>query len=130
MDMLASLRPVLASVTKKLSRAAILTPLFFLPIELKIANKGWSGSKLRERLENQLVGQYMRSSTCGVFLLIKNCEKRWQEPGTRKRMDFNELLAWLQREANTLSQKYPNVTSLRVVGIDLTLRLPNTSGST
>ncbi len=99
-----------------------------VPIELKIANK-WSGRKLMERLENQLVGQYMRSSTCGVFLLIKNHEKRWEEPGTRRRMSFEELVAWLQREADILSQKHSNVTDLQVVGIDLTVRLRTKSGA-
>ena len=93
-----------------------------VPIELKIANN-WSGRKLRERLENQLVGQYMRSSTCGVFLLVKNSEKRWQKPGTPELLQFDELLSWLEREADALAQKYPKVSSLSVVGIDLTVRL-------
>lgn len=50
-----------------------------IPIELKIADKSeWTAAKLRERLENQLIGQYLLEARYGVFLLVRrgNVEKR------------------------------------------------------
>ena len=42
-----------------------------VPIELKIADK-WTLAQLIERLENQLVRQYMRVSQYGIFLVVHN----------------------------------------------------------
>jgi len=47
-----------------------------IPIEIKIADKReWSAAVLRERLENQLVGQYLREARYGIFLLVRRHNK-------------------------------------------------------
>lgn len=102
-----------------------------IPIELKIADKeGWSASQLRERLENQLVGQYLREAKYGIFLLVRrgNREKRdkttWRlnGPDARRTFDFRALVTWLQDEALELCRANPSIDGLEVIGIDLTAR--------
>ena len=64
-----------------------------LPVELKLADK-WTGSKLFERLENQLCGDYLRDnrSNRGLFVLIYRGEKQsWERPGAGKAVDFAGL---------------------------------------
>lgn len=94
-----------------------------VPIELKIANK-WSFGKLRKRLENQLIGQYMRVSRYGIFLLVHNGKKnrRWRNTHTNKLVTFTELVEVLKQDLDDLIRKYPNVAGLEIVGIDFTIR--------
>ncbi len=94
-----------------------------LPIELKLADK-WSGSKLIERLQNQLCDDYLRDnrSNRGLFVLVYRGEKqRWELPGIPD-VDFEGLVEALQRHWLAISDKFPNVDEIRVVGIDLTRR--------
>jgi hypothetical protein len=100
-----------------------------IPIELKIADKdGWSANALRERLENQLIGQYLRESRYGIFLLVRRGNESlgdkgtWRIPGRAKPVGFDELVAWLETEATELCRAHPNVDGVAVVGIDLTRR--------
>lgn len=93
-----------------------------VPVELKIADK-WTINKLRERLENQLIGQYMRSSEYGIFLLVHNGTRDyWQNPTDRKKVQFLKVVELLRADITTLITKYRNVKGLEVVGIDLTVR--------
>lgn len=94
-----------------------------MPIELKLADK-WTGTKLFERLENQLGGDYLRDirSSCGVFLLVNHGGKKtWTLPG-KKRVAFKELVSELQQHWRELAPKFPNVEDVEVIGIDLTKR--------
>ncbi|WP_299736893.1 hypothetical protein [uncultured Roseobacter sp.] len=96
-----------------------------VPIELKIADKGWSGPKLFERLENQLCGDYLRDadSSCGVFLLVyRGTKKRWRHPKDKRDMDFNELRQALQERAIELIQQMHHIENVKVAGINLTKR--------
>ncbi len=96
-----------------------------VPIELKIADKNWSGTKLFERLENQLCGDYLRDdrSNCGVFLLLSRGTKSfWLHPQTQERMSFQELVDSLQSHATNYIAEDPGIHEIKVVGIDLTLR--------
>lgn len=45
-----------------------------IPIEIKISGQ-WSARQHRERLENQLIGQYMREAQFGIFLIINRGAK-------------------------------------------------------
>lgn len=94
-----------------------------IPIELKIAGR-WTAKELRERLENQLIGQYLREAHRGVFLVVnrgaKNDRKRWRIDG--KMRSFDELTDWLAREARQLMKKHKDVLGLEVIGIDLLVR--------
>ncbi|MDQ8699275.1 winged helix-turn-helix domain-containing protein [Hyphomicrobium sp. LHD-15] len=95
-----------------------------IPIELKIAEK-WSAASLRERLQNQLVHQYLRESKHGILLVV-GCNnpsgtKAWSLPNNGK-ATFEELIAWLRSEASSLRRQHPDLLGLEVVGIDLTKR--------
>lgn len=93
-----------------------------VPIELKIADN-WTLTQLRERMENQLIGQYMRESQHGIFLIVHNGrKKRWKDNCTEKMLPFARLVEALKIDATELTKKYPNVAALEVVGIDFTVR--------
>lgn len=99
-----------------------------VPIELKIAdNKWWTLAKLRERMENQLIGQYMRTSQYGIFLVVhsggERGKERWKDNNTRKMLRFAKLVDTLKQNATYLIKRHPNVAALEVVGIDFTVRL-------
>jgi hypothetical protein len=98
-----------------------------IPIEIKIAGQ-WTAAEMRERLENQLVKQYMREAKYGVFLVVnrggKKDQKQWTVDG--KRVAFDKLTEWLQQEARGLAATSPSIEGLEVVGIDLTRRSPAT----
>lgn len=96
-----------------------------VPIELKIADR-WSLAQLRERMENQLIGQYMRISRYGIFLVVHDGRKeghRWRDDKQNRRyLSFSELTETLKKDATVLARKYPVVSGLEVVGIDFTAR--------
>lgn len=95
-----------------------------VPMELKLVDNNWSGSKLFERLENQLCGDYLRDSHSnrGIFLLVYRGEKsRWDIPNGR-RVTFTELVEELQNHWETLSPQFPKIEQITVIGIDLTKR--------
>ncbi|WP_241523238.1 NACHT domain-containing protein [Pseudomonas sp. s4] len=93
-----------------------------VPIELKLADK-WPGPRLFERLENQLAGDYLRDtrSSCGIFLVLnQGSRETWETP--RGRLTFADLVIALQEEWQSLAPKYPGVSDIKVMGIDLTIR--------
>lgn len=93
-----------------------------VPIELKLADK-WPGSRLFERLENQLGGDYLRDSrsSCGIFLVVnQGSQKHWAT--SKGRLAFDDLVIALQDEWKSLAPKYPGVADIKVIGIDLTKR--------
>lgn len=93
-----------------------------VPIELKIADK-LTLNELCERLENQLIGQYMRISQYGIFLVVHNgTRKHWEDTQAGKKLTFLELIEKLKQDAAELIRKHSNVTALEVVGIDFTVR--------
>jgi hypothetical protein len=103
-----------------------------IPIELKIADK-WAATALKERLQTQLIGQYLREACCGIYLLVRRGaegdQRRWSLPHG-ERADFSELVAWLTVQATSLIAQHPNIKGLQVVGIDLTARMIARSDST
>lgn len=94
-----------------------------VPVELKIADN-WTIPKLRERLENQLIGQYMRASRYGIFLLVYNGKKkgRWRDTVAHKLVTFEGLVDVLKRDLDDILKKHPNVAGLEIIGIDFTMR--------
>ena len=101
-----------------------------VPVELKLANKNWSGSKLFERLKNQLCRDYLRDnrSNRGIFLLINRGDKtRWKLPNG-KYVVFSDLIDALQEHWQKISPKFPGVEDIRVIGIDLMRRSINSVG--
>lgn len=95
-----------------------------VPVELKLANL-WNGSKLVERLENQLCNDYLRDnrSSRGIFLLIYQGGRRyWNMPdGTRVR-SVEALVDALQAHWAKVAKAFPHIEAVHIIGIDLTLR--------
>jgi len=92
-------------------------------IEVKIADKRWSLSDFEHALRHQLVGQYLRHSTCkaGCLLLTYDgTKKHWTHPSTRKRMQFSEMVAYLNQTALELENEKRQEVRLTVFGLDLT----------
>ncbi|MBU9416249.1 hypothetical protein KTE23_06620 [Burkholderia multivorans] len=94
-----------------------------LPVEVKLANLDhWTAEKLLERLEVQLVGQYLRASgvNYGVYVVGNTEPKRqWQRPDDKQLIGFAELISLLQAKAETLmSERSQKVHGLSVIGID------------
>jgi hypothetical protein len=95
-----------------------------VPAELKLADK-WTGAHLFERLEIQLCGDYLRDirSSRGIFLLVYLGRKsHWDLPNGRRGSTFETLIDELQRHWTLISNAYPGVEDIRVIGIDLTRR--------
>lgn len=103
-----------------------------VPVELKIADK-WTGPQLFERLRNQLCGDYLRDirSGRGVFLLVYRgvanaqgvTRKHWELPDTNEKVDFAALVSALQDYWGLISEDFPGIDDVKVIGIDLTKRL-------
>jgi len=95
-----------------------------VPAELKLADK-WTGPHLFERLEIQLCGDYLRDvrSSRGIFVLVYlGTKPSWDLPDGRRADTFGMLVDELQRHWTLISNDYPGVEDIRVIGIDLTLR--------
>jgi hypothetical protein len=95
-----------------------------IPIELKIAEK-WTGPELCERLRNQLAGDYLRERTArgGIMLLVRcngAAKEHWEINAQSGR--FADLPQALEHYWTSINVSYPNIESIRVIGIDLTLR--------
>ena len=95
-----------------------------IPIEIKIA-ENWSANELRERMETQLVDQYLREAHFGIFLLVKrgvdrNDNRSWRAGG--ENLDFSALIQWLKDKSESVLQENPYVQNIEVIGIDLTKR--------
>ncbi len=93
-----------------------------VPMELKLADN-WSGPKLFERLENQLCGDYLRDdrSNRGVYLLINRGKKTscWKIPNGKNSANFFELLEALENHWKEISQNYPKIEEIKVIGIQV-----------
>ena len=94
-----------------------------IPMELKISDR-WTYSELLERIENQLIKQYMNISEYGVFLLVYQGEKSYWQNDLRKRLCFTDLVNALQLKADRLAKKYSK-SQIEVIGIDFNLRFAN-----
>lgn len=95
--------------------------LISVPIELKIADN-WTTSELLERLQNQLIGQYMLESKHGIFLLAHSGQKKSWQDSTKKKLKFDQLIEWLQNELKVILINTPSIQSIEIIGIDLTKR--------
>ena len=89
-------------------------------VEVKWAEK-WTLGQLLERLENQLVGQYLRAynSQFGIYLLgyIGN-QQFWIESATGKKFSFEEVTEIVRQRANSLMQMNSKIAGLEVIGIN------------
>jgi hypothetical protein len=97
-----------------------------VPVELKLADK-WSGPELFERLENQLAGDYLRDnrSSRGFFVLVRREKVGWEIPGAANRVDFGGLINGLRAHWEAISNRFPKIEAITIIGIDLTERDKN-----
>jgi hypothetical protein len=97
-----------------------------VPIELKLADKNWSGAELFERFEVQLAGDYLRDrkSARGIFaLMTRGKKKKWRLPNSGDRVDFEGLVIALRNHWLAISKDWPGIDAIEVIGIDLTKRV-------
>jgi hypothetical protein len=90
-------------------------------VEVKLADLGWSIAALIERLENQLVGQYLRDhqSRYGIYVIgTSGTQQHWKDPKTSQPMDFAALIFLLTEKAMELVRNSPRIGGLEVIGID------------
>ena len=90
-------------------------------IELKMSER-WTMVDYLVALESQLVGQYMRhrKATTGFLVLVLQTKGReWSDPATKKKLNFQQVLAILSAKAQMLEAQ-DRTRYLRVIGIDAT----------
>lgn len=90
-------------------------------IELKWADN-WTLPRLLERLEHQLVGQYLRAerSRYGIYVLGMDGRKgHWESLGGN--LTFHQVIEQIVRRAEELKTSHHDIGDLRVVAIDFTL---------
>lgn len=90
-------------------------------IELKMSAR-WDLTDYLVALEDQLVGQYMRhnKATTGFLVLVLQTKGRqWTDKRTKKKLNFQQVLAILSAKAQELEAK-DRTLYLRVIGIDAT----------
>ncbi|WP_143514165.1 ATP-binding protein [Pseudomonas syringae] len=94
-------------------------------IELKVAEKGWSGSALFETLRKQLVQKYMAAVTCrsGCLIVTVSSKTTWQHPVTGVLIGIQELRTLLEAEAEAIMEEMAREVRLLVRVIDLRPRL-------
>jgi hypothetical protein len=90
-------------------------------IEVKIANR-WSLRQLEHALRAQLVGQYLRHTTCraGCLLLTYHKKKYWQHHETGRRLNFPEIIKHLKSLAQSIEEQEMHKVRLTVFPLDLT----------
>jgi len=97
-----------------------------VPAELKLSHR-WTLKELFERLETQVCGGYLRDmrSTRGLLVIVhQGKQQRWDLPDGSGRVDFTGMIAALERHWLAITDRFPDVEEVRVVGIDLTTRAP------
>ena len=98
-------------------------------VELKVGDKPYSAAKLRAVLQEQLLTKYMAADECrsGCLVVSLASDKHWADPDTGRQLDFDGLIALLQREAERLSRQTGGWAILMARGLDLRPRLKKKS---
>lgn len=94
-------------------------------IELKIGDKGRSATELKNTLMEQVVTKYMAADNCksGCLLITLAKSHTWNHPDTREKLDFKQLVDFLNAEARNIEKEMGGVLRLVVCGLDLRPRL-------
>jgi hypothetical protein len=84
------------------------------------SSRGYSANTLTGTLRDQLVGKYLkgRNSKHGVLVLIRLDNKKWQIPDGPDEGNFEDLLTYLQVQANQIKAQSANVERILVFGIN------------
>jgi hypothetical protein len=92
-------------------------------IEIKWADKKWTLPQLLERLENQLVGQYLRDdkSRYGIYLLgYIGRKKIWEHPDNSSHLSFGQVVAMIDKRAKEIVAEQRNIEDIAVISLDFT----------
>jgi len=92
-----------------------------ISVEAKFADLGWSVSDLFERLENQLVGQYLRDhqSRYGIYVIATiGRQQHWKHPQTGQWLTFVDVISLVSARANEIVKNNPRIGNLAAIGID------------
>ena len=93
-----------------------------IAVEVKITD-GHALNQLERALREQLVGRYMRHSSCAagcLLLTYHGRQKFWKHPDTGERLEFRKVIEFLQDGARAIEREDPRDIRLEVFGIDLT----------
>ena len=91
-----------------------------ISVEVKWADS-WTLSELLERLENQLVGQYLRAHNYryGIYVLgMIGKKQHWDHHQEARRCNFDEVVSIVKARAAELKENRIGVEGLEVVGLD------------
>jgi len=93
-------------------------------IELKLGDQR-SGSDLFNTIRDQLLTKYMAADDCraGCLLVTIARSREWEHPQTGKKIDFDELIALLNEEAERLSKELGGAAKIMAKVLDLRPRL-------
>jgi hypothetical protein len=94
-----------------------------VPVEIKWADN-WTAIELLDRLENQLVGQYMRAYNIhyGIYLLgYIGRKKQWEHPIEQGRVGLSELIQLIEQRAREIEQCRHEVSEILVIALDFTV---------
>jgi hypothetical protein len=92
-------------------------------IEIKWADKKWGLPQLLDRLENQLVGQYLRDdqSRYGVYLLgYIGRQKTWNALDASPRLSFEQVVAMIDKRAKEIVAERRSIEDIAVISFDFT----------
>jgi len=92
-----------------------------ISVEATFADLGWSVSDLFERLENQLVGQYLRDhqSRYGIYVIATiGRQQHWKHPQTGQWLTFVDVISLVSARANEIVKNNPRIGNLAAIGID------------
>lgn len=83
------------------------------------ASRGYSANSLRDTLQSQIVGQYLRgtNSSRGILVLMQLDCKSWDIPGDAARQPFDALVKYLEAQAASIKRSSSGVNELTVFGI-------------
>ena len=92
-------------------------------IEVKWADKKWTLPQLLERLENQLIGQYLRDdqSRYGIYLLgYIGRKKTWDALDASSHLSFEQVVAMIGTRARAIVAERRNIEDIAVISLDFT----------
>ena len=94
-------------------------------IEIKLGD-GHSANDMREAIENQLVKKYMAAENrkSGALLVTLARDREWQHPDGRGKINVEELISLLRKEAKRVEEALGGEVRLAVHFLNLRPRLP------
>ncbi len=89
-------------------------------VEVKHGGKNWSTAQLEGSLRHQLAEDYLRPATRrhGIFVVTNHKKRSWTHPATRKRLNFAEMIAYLNGVAVAFKRNSAGDIAVTVIGID------------